>query len=494
MNKSLYVKNYFLPVTSAIMCSLMQITELPIVASFCFVPLFFSVESKEHISGKLTAFFLTYHAILNAYLLTLYDALNISVIAGILLCLLCLSLLSVYQTAVMLLCTAPSLVLKKRELALVAFCFCYPFGQLLLERIPVIGYPWARIELSLTPVPELLSTAGIFGGNFTALLILLVNSFVYLLVRSVSEGSVRKTASCCSLISLLLFSSLLYGKINTAKKTTEDFLKVLVIQGEVEGTDKLSVSKEQAVDWYCDYLSKFSDEQYDIVLLPETAVPSVLDKDSEERLTEQLNADTTVLLGCILEEDENRYNALKVAGEESFRLKEILVPFGEYTPFFEIEGMPNLKASEEGTTLSFDNYICGALICIESIYPHLLLPQIKDGAQIVLVSTNDSWFKNSYARQMHFRHSIIRACEFDRCVIRSANCGISAVIDRNGNIRAIETSKQAAHLKAYAELVTTKTPYARFGELPMLLPFVYVVCFYIRMLSRKVLPCIRRKV
>lgn len=485
MNKSVYKINYFLPIVSAIVCSLMQIVELPLLALFCLVPLFWALECGNNKKQALRIYFIVYHMILNSYLLTLYDTLPINRFAGMLLCILCIWLLSVYQSVVMLACTIPIITIKSPQILLIAFCFCYPFGQFLLERIPAIGYPWARLELSLTPIPEFLSSSRIFGGNFTALIILVVNLLVYYVIKACKEGNIGKTAMFSTVATIVIFSSYMYGRLNIARNSSGNYIRILIIQSDVEGVDKLSVTKKQAVEWYCNYITNVSSEKYNLILLPETAIPAVLDDQSENKLIECVGKNTSIVCGCILSKDEKRYNAIKVLGTESVHLKEILVPFGEYIPFCEIDGMPKLKASKNDTAILVDDTACAALICIESIYSHLLLKQIRNDAQIVFVSTNDSWFKDSFARQMHFRHSVLRACEYDRYVVRSANCGISALIDRYGNVQAAINSKEAVCLDVSAELLTTKTIYARFGELPMIIPLVLLVWLYLRIISQK---------
>ena len=57
-----------------------------------------------------------------------------------------------------------------------------------------------------------------------------------------------------------------------------------------------------------------------------------------------------------------------------------------------------------------------------------------DGAQLLVISTNDSWFSDSAALSMHNRQSVLRAVENGRYVIRAANTGISSIISPTGEI------------------------------------------------------------
>ena len=74
----------------------------------------------------------------------------------------------------------------------------------------------------------------------------------------------------------------------------------------------------------------------------------------------------------------------------------------------------------------------GGLICFDSIYEELSYRTASDGADILCVSTNDSWFEDSRAVYMHCAQSRLRAIETGLPVVRAANTGISATITKDG--------------------------------------------------------------
>ena len=76
----------------------------------------------------------------------------------------------------------------------------------------------------------------------------------------------------------------------------------------------------------------------------------------------------------------------------------------------------------------------GGIICFDSIYEELSRASVLDGAQLLVISTNDSWFSDSAALSMHNRQSVLRAVENGRYVIRAANTGISSIISPTGEI------------------------------------------------------------
>ena len=75
----------------------------------------------------------------------------------------------------------------------------------------------------------------------------------------------------------------------------------------------------------------------------------------------------------------------------------------------------------------------GTAICYESAYGEHFGKFVKNGAQLMSVITNDGWWGNSPGYKQHFMMSKMRAVETRRTILRSANTGISAIIDERGD-------------------------------------------------------------
>jgi apolipoprotein N-acyltransferase len=75
----------------------------------------------------------------------------------------------------------------------------------------------------------------------------------------------------------------------------------------------------------------------------------------------------------------------------------------------------------------------GVPICYESIFGELFSEFVRNGAQLMCVITNDSWWGNSPGHRQHFEMSALRAIESRRYILRAANSGISAFFDPLGN-------------------------------------------------------------
>ena len=111
----------------------------------------------------------------------------------------------------------------------------------------------------------------------------------------------------------------------------------------------------------------------------------------------------------------------------------------------------------------------GSLICFDSIYEQLALESTRDGAELFLVSTNDSWFFDSAGVYQHQSQSQLRAIECGRYFVRSANTGISTVISPDGELLAWIDPLERGYAVAEVEPTDTRTLYSVIGN-----TFVYL--------------------
>ena len=63
----------------------------------------------------------------------------------------------------------------------------------------------------------------------------------------------------------------------------------------------------------------------------------------------------------------------------------------------------------------------GSLICFDSIYEELTLDSVRHGANLMIVSSNDSWFYDSAGVYQHQAQAQLRAIESGRSIARAAN-------------------------------------------------------------------------
>jgi apolipoprotein N-acyltransferase len=123
--------------------------------------------------------------------------------------------------------------------------------------------------------------------------------------------------------------------------------------------------------------------------------------------------------------------------------KNKLVPFGEFLPFESFLQKLGLKKITQGygsfskgktkTNIIIDNINMLPLICYEIIFPELIQTRGYQTNLLVNIS-EDGWFGNSIGPHQHFAKAIFRAIENNSFLARSANMGISSIIDNKGKV------------------------------------------------------------
>ena len=223
----------------------------------------------------------------------------------------------------------------------------------------------------------------------------------------------------------------------------------------------------------------------DLIVWPETAVPVLMDYAQPE-----LEAISEAAMGVPLVTGINRsqgglyYNALIVLGRMGQVVqtydKAHLVPFGEYVPFGETLkrfGIHGLATSEGGGFASgtvpqplIDLPGIGlarALICYEGIFAEEIAT--PERPRLLLLITNDAWFGKGAGPTQHLMQARLRAIEQGLPMVRSANTGISAMIDAYGRITAMIPLDTAGYVDAPLPAARAATPYVRWGDVPVMI-------------------------
>ena len=104
------------------------------------------------------------------------------------------------------------------------------------------------------------------------------------------------------------------------------------------------------------------------------------------------------------------------------------------------------------------------IICYESVYGEYVNQYAQQGASLYAIITNDGWWDNTPGYKQHLAYSRLRAIESRRSIVRSANTGISAIIDPYGKIVSESNWWEQAALKGKVELNTVTTFYIEFGD------------------------------
>jgi len=129
---------------------------------------------------------------------------------------------------------------------------------------------------------------------------------------------------------------------------------------------------------------------------------------------------------------------------------------------------PPLPEERERDTLRIS-----PMICYESVYPSFVRNFVDNGANMLAVITNDGWYGRSSGPYQHEQFAVLRAIEDRRWIVRSANTGISTVIDDRGCfVKSLPLFTSGA-ITEQVPLIERKTLYVIYGDFVALPAAIY---------------------
>lgn len=383
--------------------------------------------------------------------------------------------------------------LMARWLSAKAFrLFAAAGGILLAEEMMSWGslaFPWIRVSLGQYRVPVLIQLASLFGAAGVDLIILCVNVFLALAI--VEKGKRKWRAGIFALG--LFTANLVLGLIFTGSPIEGTTAKISAVQGRILSGEKWEEnSAAYCFETYTSLTEEAAAENPDLVVWPESAVPTGLSRSGGKTLASyqalSKKIASPILMGCFWYENDSAFNAAVLIDETGVSepyAKRHLVPFGEYVPYREwiekvfpfvgeIDQLTTECSPGESTALFETEFgKIGAVICFESIFPKLVRDSVADGASLLVIVTNDSWYKDSPAVTQHLAQAVFRSVENGRATVQSANSGVSAFIDPHGRITSELGALQKGVLTDTVTFCEGTTLFHTIGD--VVLP-LYLIC------------------
>ncbi len=508
--KILVTKPWFLVIISAVLSALpLTFSELFLLSWFSFVPLFYMIfkynDTKWRVCFRRGFLFgFVYHVCIYYWFLWFYpidyagmgSAASLAVVAlawfgisavhGILWCI------------PLLLCRAVQ-KLSKNPLFLSLVCIVGIMCSQKLTSISELSFPWTRISLGQYEAPALMQSASLFGIDGVDILILVVNALITLCI--VYPPQKRKIAAIVA--ASVFVANLGFGIIRLNTQSTKGEFNILSVQGSISQNDKWSSDGDKiCYDKYSSLTKENITADTDIIIWPESAVPKVYKNEGALKQYKKLSAelDTPILAGVLLRNDgEHTNNTALITsdGVEYNYAKRQLVPFGEYMPYKEALSkifpvLTELNIIEDDYVPGNDTVIMeigggkvGNIICFESIYPSLSRDSVNGGAQLLVEVTNDSWLKDSPAMHQHLAHGVFRSVENGRYLVRSANSGISAVIDSRGRVVSQLDINEQGVIKDTVYFSDEQTLYTAIGDVLFPLCCITVIIHVIILIIKR---------
>ncbi|MEL7164599.1 MAG: apolipoprotein N-acyltransferase [Pseudomonadota bacterium] len=344
-------------------------------------------------------------------------------------------------------------------------------GAEMLRAYVFTGFPWASAPQALV---DGLAGQGlaIFGPHGMAVLMATVAVLIVQVRRAWVSAVLVLAASLLILVSPLTGPSVLTN-------TTVRLVQPNAPQDQKWDPQMIPVFVNRQIDFAA------SGPVPDLILLPETALPYLLE-DAQPVFDVLADAarGAPLVLGIQRREADAYYNALvslDATGQaQGIYDKHHLVPFGEYMPFnwffrrIEVGGLAQRAdvgyVAGPGPALLDLGPLGRALplICYEVVFAHDV-GGAPERADFLMNLTNDAWFGMRSGPQQHLAQARMRAIEQGLPMLRAANTGISAVIDPAGRVLDALPLNTAGYLDVALPAPAAPTVYAKLGDLPVAL-------------------------
>ena len=337
-------------------------------------------------------------------------------------------------------------------------------------RLQATGMGWNPLGYSQAFQPAVIQVSR-FGGVYLVSAIMvaastaLVFAVVYLERR---RGIVVLTAA-----GLIAIATVLYGESLRPSNNESGSVSVAVIQPNipVDGKWETPGFADQMLDRHISLAeeaihanpndsgargdagtSSAKTTSVDMVIWPESAMNFEYDRDSalRRKLAEFTSRNRVYLMmntwGFPASSDagETLYNSSVLISPKGEKVaeydKNALVPFGEYIParnwlpfMSDVKALVGEITPGSGLTLiEVAGAKLGPLICFETTRPDLARRMRGDGASALVQLSNEAWFGPTSAPRQMLTTAVFRAVENNIDVVRAANSGVAARIDRYG--------------------------------------------------------------
>jgi apolipoprotein N-acyltransferase len=358
------------------------------------------------------------------------------------------------------------------------------------------GFPWNTFGYALTTplaLAQAASLIGIWGLTFIAVAVYAAPA-----VLADDPSDTRRRWLAPTLAALVIAGLAAYGiwRLDRTPTAFVDGVRLRLMQPNIQQDQRFNYAQRQTVmDRYAALSDRASGPDAaglaDVTHLiwPESAFPFFLTREAEAlaQIAKLLPEGTVLITGGVrapetmpTEAITRAYNSIYVLDHDATILsiydKVHLVPFGEYLPFQDILerlGLTQL-VRVKGGFISGDRRRAVQvpraprfipLVCYEVVFPGEAVPR-GERPGWMLNLTNDGWFGRSPGPYQHLQQARLRAIEEGLPLVRTANTGISAVIDPVGRVVNSLPLGTEGVLDSRLPKALRPTPYSRWGDAP----------------------------
>lgn len=411
-----------------------------------------------------------------------------------------------------------------------------------------LTWPWLNLGNVFASTPWLVQWYCITGSLGGTAWILIVNFLIYQDVfRKEKKNRPKKVIIgifAASFILPLLVSLFYYWDGELKMATQPRPIEAVIVQQNTDPwEEEYSLTNKQEIQRVLDVAKPYLNEKTNLVITPESAIAHTIDMEALRNHT-FMEGDSRFEGFALLDSAIAIYPklnfvlGLSTVGISDHRISPVSqeVRSGQFMEFYNtagfynrdglvshyhksrlvpgVEGMPfpkifgflgdvmiklggtnsSLGKDTAQRTFAFDvdgkTLRIGTAICYESVYGELVAKFVRNGANILAVITNDSWWDDSPGHRQHFEMSRLRAIETRRYVLRAANGGFSGVIDPLGRVLEKTNYDERTAIKTTVYAKSGETFYVKHGDylakICVILSVIGLLCSIITAILRKI--------
>jgi apolipoprotein N-acyltransferase len=355
-----------------------------------------------------------------------------------------------------------------------------------VARAPFGGLSWGEVGYAFHDVVPARALASVGGLALVSYGCVALNSLVADLLVDRSRRAVVQSYIGVGLIAVAAVAA----TVTRPEPHSQSSIRVALVQGNDLNRD---LTLEEERDRYLPNshfaLADTINRPVDLIVFPESSMDD--DPRTDPFLRNRIGAiarehDAFVLANATVDapahgdieagEEAQNLNVLfgpdgEVRGEYA---KQHLVPFGERVPFRDLleelvtsidtQVPRDMRPGASREVFDVGGVRAGMLICFESAFGYEVRALVRDGAEALVVSTNNRSYRRSANSEQHLAIGQMRVAETGRPLIQAAISGITAVIDADGNISHRTKLFENGVVETTVTGATGETLYVRYGE------------------------------
>ena len=366
----------------------------------------------------------------------------------------------------------------------------FPFG----------GFPWGFPSTVLLTGPinsPLFFEVPLYFKNFGPTgASLLLQSFTLIIALAVFLKNKRKNylknyIIFSLVIFIIIISNFVISNSQYAQIESPE-LNIAIVQGNSPCPGAKNRCNNERQKIYDSHLTQTQslDGNFDLVVWPESSTgfnndPGIHSRVQNEISAEALRLDSYFLIGgdrpIQKKYFENYGIFINKDGEITGQyLKQHPVPFGEYIPFRKyLEWIPPLALvprdmirGDSQKIFMVNDVKISSVISFEGSFQRYIRNSVQDGAELVVILTNQASYGESGMSDQFILMSRANAISNGRPIVHAAITGKSAFIDHKGRVISKTELFETGILTEKIEVIQTETPYSKYGNY---LNYIFIV-------------------